>query len=446
MVAPTHKAIHEFVSKLAQSWVEYSSQGGRDLADLRIYRVLSTNSASVKAVDGVIYLNYNEDEKTVKELKNYLSCQEKLVPHDSDASPIILCATPPGTYGLMKKVGEGEPPWGQGFFDLLVVDEASMMRLPELILSGAFLKKDAQILVAGDHRQLPPIQAHNWEKEDRRTIEEMASFLSAQDFLRLLRKEDLGIEHIECKHKADIPAERLSESHRCHRVVADFLKEWVYKKDGIDFRSDQTQTLPVKSLPTEGLRTALAPENVFVLVLHDEAESFQSNAVEAKIIEALVKNVDAGCVGVVTPHNAQRGLIRNMLSDGYGDVRVDTVERYQGGEGDFIIISSTVSDPDYVRGESDFLLNMNRLNVAVSRMKKKLVIVASKSIFQFMPQDARDYDKALLWRGIAETVGYTADSKPLWGGKLSEFLGKESAEVRVEVYAKSANVAPKLGG
>ncbi len=101
-----------------------------------------------------------------------------------------------------------------------------------------------------------------------------------------------------------------------------------------------------------------------------------------------------------------------MLSQGYENVRVDTVERYQGGEADFIIISSTVSDPDYVRSESDFLLNLNRINVAISRMKKKIVIVASKSIFQFMPQDAKDYDKALLWRGIAQTVGFTANGNP----------------------------------
>jgi hypothetical protein len=438
MVAPTHKAIFEFVSKLVQRWTEYQKQGGRDMADLRIYRVLSTETAVAKQLDGVRYLNYNEDEAAVKELKDCLTSQGKLVSDGSDQWPLILCATPPGMYGLMKKIGEGEPPWGQGFFDLLAVDEASMMRLPELILSGAFVKKDAQILVAGDHRQLPPIQAHNWEKEDRRTIEEVAAFLSAQDFLRLLRQEDLGIEHVECKHKADIPAERLSESHRCHQVVAEFLKEWVYKKDGIDFRSDQKQTLPQTEPPTEGLRVALEPENVFALILHDEAESFQSNLTEAKIVESLVSNTDSAGVGVVTPHNAQRGLIKNLLADSHESVRVDTVERYQGGEGDFIIISTTVSDPDYVRGESDFLLNMNRLNVAVSRMKKKLVIVASKSIFQFMPQDAHDYDKSLLWRGIAQTVGYTADSKPRWAGSLSDFLGQQASDVKVEIYVKPA--------
>jgi hypothetical protein len=438
MVAPTHKAIHEFVSKLARCWRQYVDAGGKDLANLQIYQVLSSKTAANKAVQDVNYLNYNEDEDTVKQLTGILMNQSTLTPNAAGSNPLLLCLTPPGLYGLMKKIGGQEPPWGEGFFDLLVVDEASMMRLPELILSGSFLTKSSQILVAGDHRQLPPIVAHNWEKEDRRTLEEMAAFLSAMDFLRLLRNEDLGIERIECKHPADIPAERLSESHRCHRVVAEFLKEWVYEKDKIDFRSDQKATLPACQPPTEGLAVALAPENVFVLIVHNEAESFQSNLVEAQIVEALTRNVAEGSVGVVSPHNAQKGLLKNMLGDGCKKVRVDTVERYQGGEADFIIISTTVSDPDYVRTESDFLLNLNRINVAISRMKKKIVIVASRSIFEFMPQDAKDYDKAMLWRGIAQTVGYTANSKAQWKGALSEFLGQAGSSVKVEVYVKSS--------
>ena len=176
---------------------------------------------------------------------------------------------------------------------------------------------------------------------------------------------------------------------------------------------------------------------LFVLIVHDEAESFQSNLVEASIVEALVRNVKSEGIGVITPHNAQKGLLKNMLSEGCENARVDTVERYQGGEADFIIISSTVSDPDYVRSESDFLLNLNRINVAISRMKKKLVIIASRSIFEFMPQDAKDYDKALLWRGISQTVGFTADSKAQWTGNLSEFLGQAATPIKIEVYVRS---------
>ena len=183
----------------------------------------------------------------------------------------------------------------------------------------------------------------------------------------------------------------------------------------------------------------MEPENVFVLVVHDEQESFQSNLVEAKLVEAIAGGVKSGSVGIVTPHNAQRGVVTNLLLANNSKVRVDTVERYQGGEADFIVISSTVSDPDYVRTESDFLLNLNRINVAISRMKKKLVIVASRSIFEFMPQDARDYDKALLWKGIAQTVGFTANSTPKWKGLLTDFLGKTAQDINVEVYTKSSD-------
>jgi len=219
--------------------------------------------------------------------------------------------------------------------------------------------------------------------------------------------------------------------------VADFLREWVYEKDQIDFHSEQKHTLSPSTPKTEGLGVVLKPENIFVLIVHDEAESFQSNLVEASIVQALVQNAQSESIGVITPHNAQKGLLKNLFSDGSKDTRVDTVERYQGGEADFIIISSTVSDPDYVRSESEFLLNLNRINVAISRMKKKLVIVASRSIFEFMPQDARDYDKALLWRGISETVAFTAGSKPQWTGDLSEFLGKTTAgSVKIEVYVR----------
>jgi hypothetical protein len=439
MVAPTHKAIQEFVAKLARCRQEYLNEGnGKDLKNLQIFRVLSSSTALIKPITGITYLNYNEDKHLVEELTGLLMNQTTLTPDPSVADPLILCLTPPSLYGLMKKIGNNEPPWGEGFFDLLVVDEASMMRMPEFILSGSFLTKNSQILIAGDHRQLSPIVAHNWDKEDRRTLEETASFLSAMDFLRLLRNEDLGLERIKCINPADIPTERLCESHRCHSVVADFLKEWVYEKDKIDFHSNQKKTLTLAKPTTDGLAVVFEPENVFVLIVHDEVESFQSNLVEASIVNVIVRCVSPESVGVITPHNAQKGLLKNLLADGYSETRVDTVERYQGGEADFIIISSTVSDPDYVRSESDFLLNLNRINVAISRMKKKLVIIASRSIFEFMPQDAKDYDKALLWRGISQTVGYTASSKPCWTGSLSKFTNQPyGPQVKIDVYVKS---------
>lgn len=100
-------------------------------------------------MEGVAYVNYHEDEEAVNELNGFFMNQLTLF-SDGSGFPLVSCGTPPGLYGLMKKIGGSEPPWGGGFFDLLVADEASMMRLPELFLSDSFLCKSSQIIVAGN--------------------------------------------------------------------------------------------------------------------------------------------------------------------------------------------------------------------------------------------------------------------------------------------------------
>ena len=50
---------------------------------------------------------------------------------------------------------------------LLVVDEASMMVFPHFLALATLAAPDGKILLAGDHRQLAPITAHDWETEDR---------------------------------------------------------------------------------------------------------------------------------------------------------------------------------------------------------------------------------------------------------------------------------------
>lgn len=122
----------------------------------------------------------------------------------------------------------------------------------------------------------------------------------------------------------------------------------------------------------------------------------------------------------MTPHNAQKGRLIESLGS---RVTADTVERFEGGERDVMFISATVSDPDYVRGEADFLLNPNRLNVAMSRMKKKLVIIASESVFRVAPANADEFDQTLIWKRLYDALEVT-DEEPsalAWEGRISEF-------------------------
>ena len=69
-------------------------------------------------------------------------------------------------------------------FDLLVIDEASQMSVPEGVLAAGFLQEAGDILVVGDHRQMPPIVAHAWKEEELRSAVENRPFLSLFEFLR----------------------------------------------------------------------------------------------------------------------------------------------------------------------------------------------------------------------------------------------------------------------
>ena len=89
---------------------------------------------------------------------------------------------------------------------------------------------------------------------------------------------------------------------------------------------------------------------------------------------------------VVTPYNAQVVTVRRRLDDaGLGEVRAGTVDKFQGQQAPVVFVSMTASSIDDVPRGIAFLLNRNRLNVAVSRAKYVAVIVRSAQLTDYLP-------------------------------------------------------------
>lgn len=450
VTAPSNKAVHEVLQDVAEGREAFMESGDGTLDDLRVIRATGRDTSDLDQVEGVEYLNYGQGGEGVEELADDLRLQRGLGAFTGgDSEPpasVLIFVTPSGSYGLMNNIARE---WGhqnateildrmQSYFNFLAVDEASMMPLSQFILSGAFINRQSQILVTGDHRQMPPVQKHNWEEEDRRTVEEIAPHLSTLDFFRFL-KGDMDVEYADPPEDVELPMDRLELTYRCHRRVAEMLRRWMYQRyDEIEYQSEQEETLAESESAIAGVQAILDPNHPLVLVLHDEETSQQANPTETAIAQAIVDDVPADEEwGIVTPHNAQRGLLKNALGE---DADIDTVERFQGGERDLIIVSGTASDRESIRQKHDFILNPNRLNVAMSRMKKKLVVIASRAMFEVIPTDAEDYEDALLWRGLYQEVG-ADDSNPLWAGELSDLVGdgldEESENANIQVYTGS---------
>lgn len=455
VTAPSNTAIDELLSGTADIYDAYLSATGssNDLSSVKMVRIADNRPAD--APDHVKYIDYNDDDdaEPLAQLKEWITSgsaglangQTRLSQLGQD-DPVqtIVFATPARSWRLVSKLASSDEPAeaaAQEYWDVLVADEASMLTLPEFLLAGAGWSAAGQVLVGGDHRQLPPVQTHDWDEETRRDIQTTVPYLSTQDYLRLLRGESdvLDLErrskwvHNRDPTTIELPFTRLSTTYRFGSTTAEFAKQTVYKQDNIDYTSRYTpQPLPLSDEdPPDPLAAILDEDAPIVLVAYQSDTTFQQwNPIETAIIDLIVPLIASNAsVGVVTPHNAQRSRVQAAVGNGddgdCADIQVETVNRFQGSEANLMIMSATVSDDQYIAAESEFLLQQSRVNVGLTRHQDKLVVLAPVSLLGFMPADPDTYESSLLWKELASISGEAPtnqSSSPSWTGTFSSFL------------------------
>ena len=278
---------------------------------------------------------------------------------------------------------------------------------PHFLALATLVAADGKLLLAGDHRQLAPITAHDWEAEDRPPSVLYQPFASAYDAVRRI------IETTDGEGRPVVPpaAARWSGlrlTFRLPPVVRELIAR-IYRRDRIELTGldRQASAGPVTggSPWSEVWRWSVG----LFLAVHDEDGSRRSNAVEVATIEQLLAaapSLPAGSVAVITPHRAQRSLLATRLAAHTGPGGaigvIDTVERLQGGERPTVIVSGTVSDPTAVAENAGFVLNLNRANVAFSRVQDRLVVVCSRALLDHIPAEVEHYESAALWKALRD--------------------------------------------
>ena len=339
----------------------------------------------------------------------------------------VAAATPGAVYRLVSKRWGSQSLFGHDLFTCLVLDEASQMSLPEAAMAALPLTPDGQLIVVGDHRQLPPIVHHAWDTEPRRTFQEFRTYQSLFLALRELNP----------------PMIKFSQSFRLHADMAAFLRREVYEQDGIPYFSEKRDLLEPHPHPDPFVAAVLSPEHPMVVVVHDEDSSQVRNPFEQALITPILQALADPAVynldperglGVVVPHRAQRAALQDALprlsriDPNTGAIAlsaIDTVERFQGGERTAIVVSATESDRDYLLSAGEFLLDPRRLTVALSRAQRKIILVASRSVFDLFSADETIFANALLWKHLLRRTC----TVPLWSG--------ERAGHRVEVWGNA---------
>ncbi|MDQ0617233.1 TM0106 family RecB-like putative nuclease [Arthrobacter globiformis] len=253
-----------------------------------------------------------------------------------------------------------------GSLDLLVIDEAGQYSLANTL---AVARSAKRLLLLGDPQQLPQVtQGSHPEPVDESAL----GWLSAGH--------------------ATMPAELgyfLADSWRMHPELC--RKVSVLSYDG-----------RLESAPAASLRhlDGVPPGVETVLVQHSGNST--SSAEEAAAIVGLarehiglkwtpgkdepIRPLDAKDILVVAAYNAQVQAIRHALDhEGLSDVRVGTVDKFQGQEAPVVLVSMACSAIAEAPRGAEFLLNRNRINVAVSRGQWRAVVVRSPELTNYMP-------------------------------------------------------------
>ena len=250
---------------------------------------------------------------------------------------------------------------------IIFVDEASQLTLAEASVLGVF--GASSIVFFGDDKQMPPI-FHEKQQSDELSVSIFSHIIhlypSFEGKLRVTYRMNEDITQCVSSNFYEPFGEKI--------IASDFSKN----------RSLQIQGPTLDQRIKKLLSSDSSIETIDVSTTHTWEDS---NPEEADFIANLVEHalslgIDAKDIAVVTPFRRQVLAIRTSLrSKLNSDIPlVDTVERLQGQDVDLVILSFSVTDDDFYRQTMNFLLNRNRLNVMISRAKKKVVIVKSEII------------------------------------------------------------------
>lgn len=267
-------------------------------------------------------------------------------------------------------------------FDLVLLDEASQLKAPEGLVCLASLSAGGRVVVAGDDRQLGPILAADWPD-----IPDGPS-LHRSLFELLTRPGALR-------------PQMLTENFRMNALLTAQAAALVY---GPSYRCANPQVAARRLDYAPGgdsLDWLLDPDYPLVLIQTEGFEAPTRNDVEATLVADLclalrTRTRPEGATGwiddahffrdgafIVSPHHLQIRAIRQALANRHRWSHppfVDTVDKMQGQEADAVLVSYGVSDPEQAAREATFIYSLNRLNVAITRARRKLILLLSSEL------------------------------------------------------------------
>ncbi len=352
------KKIHKKIDKLIEkrsSYTKPSPQYRRGYGD---YDILY-NASKGKGGRGISpekmksmaqWIEYNQE---IDELhSNIKRIENKMIRNIIEESDVILATN---SSAALESIARTK-------FDVAIIDEASQATIPSSLIPIA---KAHRFILAGDHKQLPPT-----------IISKRAGELENTLFEALIRKYP---------HKSQL----LNVQYRMNKLLMKFPNSEFYNNS---LKSDSS----VDKINISDIIDSKYEEEALLFINTSNIENNKENhlkdsksiinKLEAEIAvsvadDYLTAGISDEDIGIISPYADQVKLIQEKTS-----VEVKTVDGFQGREKEIIIISTVRSNDN---GNIGFLSDLRRLNVAITRAKRKLIIIGNEDTLKSNPTYSR---------------------------------------------------------
>lgn len=384
--APSNAAVDLLVDKLSDQGLQalrighparVTEQSLSKTLDYRIsshpnYKELRNLRKRMEQLRGMAFkykrkFGYHEKEQRrslmqeVKLLKTDADLLEFYIINDLLQSMEAICCT---------LVGASHPVLRGKKFKTVFIDEAGQSLEPACWIP---LLRSSRVVFAGDHQQLPP------------TIKSVDA--ARRGLSRTLFEK--GIENQ--PHQVSM----LQVQYRMHQKIMQFSSQYFYGDKLIAHESVRSQLLRPHHLPITFIDTAGCGFNE----KQDPETLSRMNGEEATLliqqVEALVEDIGTNpwleeqiTLGIITPYSAQVDQLHKLaetspvLEPLYRYITINTVDAFQGQERDVIAISFVRSND---AGEVGFLSDIRRTNVAMTRARKKLIMIGDSATLSAHP-------------------------------------------------------------
>uniref|UniRef100_A0A8C6QES6 RNA helicase Mov10l1 n=1 Tax=Nannospalax galili TaxID=1026970 RepID=A0A8C6QES6_NANGA len=350
------------------------SNSAADLVCLRLHESKVLKPAAMVRVNATCRF----EETIIEAIKPYCRDGEDIW----RASRFRIIITTCSSAGLFYQIGVRV-----GYFTHVFVDEAGQASEPEcLIPLGLISDINGQIVLAGDPMQLGPVIKSRLAMAYGLNVSMLERLMSRPAYLR--DENAFGA----CGAYNPLLVTKLVKNYRSHSALLALPSRLFYHRE-LEVCADPrvvTSLLGWEKLPKKG----------FPLIFHgvrgDEAREGRSpswfspaEAVQVMrycclLARSVSSQVSSKDIGVITPYRKQVEKIKILLRNvDLTDIKVGSVEEFQGQEYLVIVISTVRSNED--RFEDDryflgFLSNSKRFNVAITRPKALLIVLGNPHV------------------------------------------------------------------